>query len=332
MNKNEQKNYLLFNALFRHQVYFEGVKAYFVRSYLEVLKRVAKTVSANIGLIQYSTMDQLSRRELAKLVSSINKEQEQIYNEYSDELLADLRDFVDIDSEITEKIYNSIIGKTESIDRDKVWNDAVNEPIPANGLFLEDALTAFSAAAMSAVISSIQRSYANGLTPSESIKELVGSSSNRFTDGILVKLLNQHKSLLNTSLQHISSITQASAATQFVDEYVWVSILDNKTTVICWSRNGTVYKYGEGPLPPAHNNCRSKAVPITGESAFAIPETYYNWLKEQPEDFLKDVLGESMANQLIDNQLKASDFTSISTIKPLSLNQFAQKVKYIIGG
>lgn len=48
-----------------------------------------------------------------------------------------------------------------------------------------------------------------------------------------------------------------------VQEYRWLSSIDNRTSDICSNLNGQVFPIGRGPLPPAHVNCRSTIVPVT---------------------------------------------------------------------
>jgi hypothetical protein len=131
-----------------------------------------------------------------------------------------------------------------------------------------------------------------------------------FIGGLFGLLLSQQTSLLNTAVQHVSSEAQAAVSSLYFEQYQWVAILDGKTTQICIDRDGNVYVYGEGPLPPAHWNCRSKAVPVvSGSHLHNVPTSYAAWLLTQPQSFVNDA----------------------STTKPLTLTEFQGKVKYILG-
>jgi SPP1 gp7 family putative phage head morphogenesis protein len=183
---------------------------------------------------------------------------------------------------------------------------------------------------MAGTLASIRRGYANNWTMQQVMAFITGASVDTFVGGLYARYLAQELSLTATLFQHVSTIVQAEVASSTTNKYEWVSILDNRTTVICWNRNGTIYVYGEGPLPPAHWNCRSKVVPYFGESV-QLPSSYYSWLKDQPNAFQNDALGESVAAKLRSGELNASDFAKISTKTPLSLEQFLNKIQYMIG-
>src|SRR3546814_15905752 len=56
-----------------------------------------------------------------------------------------------------------------------------------------------------------------------------------------------------------------SANADLVKRYRWVSTLDDRTSEICQSLDGTEWPVGEGPLPPILPNCRSRIVPVLDE-------------------------------------------------------------------
>ena len=212
-----------------------------------------------------------------------------------------------------------------------LWGNITNAPMPANGTLMLKTIADFGTLTNIRLTQLINKGYANSSTATDFQDALFGKGPN-YTGSLFGTLLNQNTALIATVLQHISSEVQAAVSSLYFEQYQYVAILDNKTTIICRSRDGNVYIYGEGPLPPAHYNCRSKAVPIaSGTHLHAIPETYFDWLKTQPDWFLVDVLGGTRAKQLQAGELPGSTFTSISTIKPLTLEEFQGKVKYMLG-
>jgi len=68
----------------------------------------------------------------------------------------------------------------------------------------------------------------------------------------------QLDTLVRTITNHTSSVARDQvyhANRDILDGYQWVATLDNRTTMICGSRDGKVYQEGIGPMPPAHWNC-----------------------------------------------------------------------------
>lgn len=131
--------------------------------------------------------------------------------------------------------------------------------------------------------------------------------------------------------------------------YRWISILDDATTQICRSLDGQVFKFGRGPLPPAHVNCRSSIIaevqgrwlkrepsgrfaprpPRTATGAKGTETvqgktTYYEWLKTQPEAFQNDALGLTRATLFRKGGLSAASFAKLNlgrNFQPLTLDE-----------
>lgn len=213
----------------------------------------------------------------------------------------------------------------------QLWANITNSPLPANGRLMLDMLTMFGTNSILQIQASMRKGYANGWTIQQQQNALLGKG-NDFAGGLFGTLLNQHTALLTTIVQHVSTEVQSAVDSIYFEQYQWVAVLDGRTTQICIDRNGVVYIYGEGPLPPAHYFCRSKAVPVaSGTHLHAIPDSYYDWLRSQPSWFLSDIMGHERATQLLAGELPAGNFAQISTLRPLTLSEFQGKVKYILG-
>ena len=59
-----------------------------------------------------------------------------------------------------------------------------------------------------------------------------------------------------------SDVLEATWLKNGITRVVHVSVIDNRTTQICRSLDGTVRILGEDQLPPMHPNCRSRVYPI----------------------------------------------------------------------
>src|SRR3569833_960610 len=226
----------------------------------------------------------------------------------------------------------SIVNGTSKRD-DELSNIIANEPLPATAKTIADMYKDFGNTTSLALVVLLRNAYADGWTINKFLKAVAGDKAINFNDELFARYYVQNFSLLNTVLQHASAIVQESVASNYFSYYQWVSVLDNRTTEICIARNGTVYIFGKGPLPPAHFNCRSKAVHTEkDQEVHDIPKSYYAWLKDQPADFQNDILGATRAADLRSGKLGADDFASIvGTIKPISLSEFTKKLKYILG-
>lgn len=400
-SQNEQ----LFNMLFRHQVYLEGVKSSFATGQAAMLRKLFAQFAAYMHMVKYDTMDEFTKAELQAFIIKFQVAQTKLYSQWTQQLIELLQKFLDVDTDMTVTIMQTVTGKTpaqanvalsndlshaayDELDEahqadymlaepgdegydpdnetfvlthaylenqdasgmygiaaahgtttsnDRLWSNIINEPIPANGLLLGGMLKANQDWALLLVINLLRKGYANGWTKAEMLTAIVGINDDDFSTpegqpaSAFSTISNAGEAVINTALQHVSSEQQAAIASVYYQKYQWVSILDNRTTVICWNRNGTVYVYGKGPLPPAHWNCRSKAVPLVSDQVLHdIPTDYFSWLADQSDDFVVDVLGGKLAKQFRGGKL-TSESLSIQTVSPLTLDEFKAKIKYIIG-
>lgn len=131
--------------------------------------------------------------------------------------------------------------------------------------------------------------------------------------------------------------------------YRWISILDSATSQICRSLDQQVFKFGKGPLPPAHPNCRSSIIAemlgrwmkrgptgrfvrkdertaqgATGIMAVDGKVSYYEWLKTQPAAFQDDALGVTRAALFRKGGLSAAAFAKLNLgrrFEPLTLDE-----------
>jgi hypothetical protein len=328
----EDSNQRLFDLLFRHQIYLEGLKVGMSSQYVKMLKKLYLALSLLLIQSRYATLDQLTRIQLLKFIQDIQKTQLTYYNTYVNELVNQLKDFVAVEVDLQKSIFSDVKSKNTSFTpmygadavtgSDKanasLWEQIDREPMPANGQFVSDNFKAFTAAAMNNIAAIVRQGYANGWTPQQTLAIIGGDGSPTFKGGVFGKLLTQNAALVATALQHFSSNVQAAIATEYYKKYQWVSVMDTHTTPVCVARNGVVYIYGKGPLPPAWYNCRSKTIPYDGEP-IAIPKSYLSWFEQQSEEFKSNI-----------GPVTSESLRNIGTVNPLTLEEFAAKIKYIL--
>jgi len=111
---------------------------------------------------------------------------------------------------------------------------------------------------------------------------------------------NQVRTIVRTTVNQVQTMAsqEVYAANQDVTQkYEYVATLDSKTTALCGSLDGKTFKYGEGPMPPQHFNCRSTTVPVIDDEDLrrrfpdtrpssvgrvSQDESYPDWLKKNP--------------------------------------------------
>ena len=144
-----------------------------------------------------------------------------------------------------------------------------------------------------------------------------------------------------------ATVASAKANADIVEGYRWVSTLDSRTSELCQSLDGQRFDLGEGPMPPAHPNCRSTVVPVTKtfrELGIDLPElpegtrasiggqvpaslTYFEWLKTQPASFVEEALGPTRAAVFLKGGLSADEFGKLQlgrNFRPLTIEEMRE--------
>lgn len=313
----------LLDRITRHQVYLEGFKIGTIAAFNPYLRSIEEGIRKELAVVKVSSLDDLTKAALAKFINLLRGILNKAFNKYVRGILAFLRRFMrgEVD------MFASILEGSDKPDTDALWASIRNAPLPGNGQFIEHMLQGFAAAAEVKIVDTVHKAYANGSTVPETLAALVGNNTELFGSSIVARLGTQNVSIIETIIQHIASLVETAVAKSTFSEYTWVSIVDKGTTDICRNRDGNVYKYGDGPLPPAHYKCRSATVPGRVEDR---PATFYSWLKTQPPELVKDMLGAKIEAALSQGRMKAADFAGFRNTAPLTLDDFLGKLDMIL--
>ena len=212
---------------------------------------------------------------------------------------------------------------------DRLWSAVTNAPIPANGLYLLPFVKTFATSAQAGVENIVRKAWANGWTLEETISAITGEDARQGTSSQLQRVGVQASAVVATAVQHVSAIVGAGVVSALFGWYMWHSVMDSRTTEICSSRNHKRYRYGAGPIPPAHIRCRSHIAPIVGNDDIAA-ETFYTWAVRQPANVQDDILGEANGESLRNGSLKEKDLSKYEATRPLTLEEFRRKIIEIL--
>ena len=360
-------NKRLYDIAVRQQVYIEGVKVQFAREFNFVLAELRLELNRVLSRVKYKTLDGLTKAELNKLVLTLRESQTRIYSKYTQQLIKQLKDFMAVDLEMKRRAYslahaemNMEDGETtpkvptdaqaiayikqqnESSNiiplfgiasvtgnNDRLWSAVTNAPIPANGLYLLPFVKTFATSAQAGVENIVRKAWANGWTLEETISAITGEDARQGTSSQLQRVGVQASAVVATAVQHVSAIVGAGVLSALFGWYMWHSVMDSRTTEICSSRNHKRYRYGAGPIPPAHIRCRSHIAPIVGNDDIAA-ETFYTWAVRQPANVQDDILGEANGESLRNGSLKEKDLSKYEATRPLTLEEFRRKIIEIL--
>jgi len=116
--------------------------------------------------------------------------------------------------------------------------------------------------------------------------------------------------------------------------YIWVSIIDGKTSDYCIYRHTLYWDFYDSSkstlpaeeYPPGHFRCRSGiSYVMRGESIPDIP-SYEEWFERQPVSVKRDILGPGRYELYREGELKISEFLDADSGRRLTLEQLRAKI------
>ena len=122
----------------------------------------------------------------------------------------------------------------------------------------------------------VQDGMLTGASVDRIAKGLIGSQFSRegsvrqiaATGGKDLTALANHQilTLVRTSVNQVANVasqkTYMAAGEDITDNFRFVATLDSRTSLTCATKDGKIYSYDKGPVPPLHFNCRSTTVAV----------------------------------------------------------------------
>jgi len=105
---------------------------------------------------------------------------------------------------------------------------------------------------------------------------------------------------------------------EVIKKYMWSSMLDTSTCVVCGMLDGQVYDdITKAVMYPQHDRCRCRLIPMPEEANEEdFKETYSQWFERQPKDKKYEILGKKRF-ELYEQGMKIKQFVNNGKITPL---------------
>ena len=319
------------DAAIRQQIYLEGVKNYEIEKGNEVAGEFIGVVLASLRSLGVTHLSELSKKAFNAFLSIVRRKLLRLATRYRGYTERWLKDVAKSDFAVTKAIFQFVAGQPVSIPTTTVgalWARIKNERVSGTGALPLAAVASYYSSVVADLIRLVEQSYSNKGTIAQLISAMKGLPSLNFRDGAASRYYRQFAALLETLIQHGSSVVNQWLGRLVSDSYIWISVLDANTTDICRGRNGHIYRYGEGPMPPAHWRCRSRTRPYL-EFAPTVPQTFFAWVKDQPRKFLSDVLGAKTARSLVAGKIPPSALPKYENALRISPEQYKDKIALI---
>ena len=242
----------------RHGHFVERYKTGQYKRFAPFLERVRKDLILELSKSQTIRSQKILRRKLKDLEAMINHHLKEFTDSFSEQL--DL--FAVSEAGFGMKaLGNDFDAPTPSLQRLKI---AIHSR-PFNNKLLRDALNDFSKQQARMIRDAVSMGFFEGKTTTQIIRDIIGTNSANFKDGLLQVTRNSASRMVRTAINHVSNVAKDRLYKENIDlisHYEWISTLDSRTSDICTSLDGNIYRVGKGRLPPAHPNCRSTTSPV----------------------------------------------------------------------
>lgn len=328
----------------RHAHFVEQYKNSNVNKFEAFLRRVARGLRGE--LLKTNTVTSQSRIEAKlKFVEELITTE---FTAYTDEITEQIELFAVSEAGFVAETVKNASGVSFALPSEAQLIAAVNAR-PFNTKLLKDYLKDFTSQQAKAVSNAVSMGFYEGKTTPEIVRDIIGTKAQNFKNGTLHTSRTSAETMVRTALSHTSAVARNKTYEDnddLIPYYEWVSTLDGRTSAICRSRDGMVWRINKGPLPPAHPNCRSTTAPLFKEDVkvkgdklikqdldgtrasidgqVSADLTYNDWLKRQTKAFQIDVLGKQKAELFRKGGLTMDQFVN-NKGQELTLDQLQAK-------
>lgn len=299
----------------RHQVMLEGLKLNRSASLFDTILDLSNALQARLRTVSYENLGDMRKADLTLLLLDLRKIAGKVFDFYLNSLIQWLQDYIDVDSDFWKAALSADLDTDAYREREAdekknhipfilplfnkapdgkaIYTFAKNNPMGANGMLPEAFMKGFGDLATGRIMQETAKAYANVETKDELLKALIGNGT-KFggpkkpgsgPSSLLDILARQGDAMQRTVIQHVAAAANMKTSAAAFAQYLWVSVLDERTTEICISRSGNVYTYGDGPEPPAHIGCRSSTVPFDGTGPISMP-SFTVWANGQATEYM----------------------------------------------
>jgi SPP1 gp7 family putative phage head morphogenesis protein len=296
----------LYDANVRHAIYIERYKS---RVATEIIRIINGLTGDLYRRLSASDLEQLSRRDLDRLLAEVNRLINSAYGPIVSEIDDALREFVVYEAgwQATALRRGGLVADIGVPSDADLWAAMYSRPF--QGSLLRDWLRDLPQQTAARVRATIRQGYTDGLGALEIARQIRGT---RARPGVMDTSRRGAETMVRTAVAHTASRARDLTYRESgVAREQWVSVLDARTSSICRSRDGNIYDVGKGPRPPAHPNCRGTMIPVTSGNRAALEArpTYNDWLTRQPASVQDDILGPTRGRLFRSGEYPVDRFT-----------------------
>jgi len=328
------------DATLRQAVLLESLKSGEAEKFLPFLRELDRRLRETLtrqGLTAFQ------RDRTTAMLAEVERIVADVLGRFTAEVTADLRDLAAYEAGATAATLAEAGFRPNVPTAGQLWAAASAAPLAAGkGQLLAPFLQGFTASERDRIAGAIRLSVAEGQTVAQTVQVIRGTRAAGYADGVLATTTRNAQAIVRTAVAHVGSEARHAtygANSDILAGYQWSATLDQRTSSTCRALDGRTFKFGKGPMPPAHINCRSSTIPVLKEEWRALndgeqrasmdgpvdaTQNYYDWLRRQPAAFQDSVIGPARGKLLRDGGLTPDRFASLQLDRrwrPLTLDE-----------
>lgn len=318
------------DATIRRAIYVERLKAGQRINYDKVIATLVQRLQRIMTIYNVDNVSDLSGRQMTRLLNEMHTALDEASYTFVKRLLSWLKQFGREQNDWNELLMDKTLETNTAAVNYNLTNELIfTGLVGSTGLTVEESLDALVETQKKYIEKKIKTAAAQNRSMTDTVKDIIGTKSQNYRDGLMSQLRNFGHEMVGSVIQFAANATNMAYLDKFQDYvtgYMWVSVLDNRTSATCRSLDGQVFKTGEGPVPPAHPNCRSHITAVFNSDVSFIKGTtrkaidgaidagvsYYQWLKKQPVAFQDSVLGKTRGKLFRNGGVSADDFARLN--------------------
>ena len=286
---------------------------------LSQVEQLKKDITALIAGVDLTT---LTKAQLNELLKRIEKAINDFYADCTEQMQQTINDIGDNEARYLPRLFISATDGNSGI---KHLSDAQITSLTAGillgGLTLKETFAVQEAQLFNAVKRQIRTSAVNGNLPD--IATVFKKSGN----WIKATLPTATGAIRNQIIYAFGRINSK------VKGWQHYSIIDERTSAICFSRNHLIWDKDKQPighdqifqLPPLHCRCRSIVLPLTDLQAESDGMTNEKWINSRSLAQLQEQFGKGIGKMLKSGEVTIADIVKNGGLQPMTLTELKEK-------
>ena len=307
------------NDLIKRQLDTIRVEIGLENELLTQVEQLKKDITVLIAGVDLTT---LTKAQLNELLKRIEKAINDFYADCTEQMQQTINDIGDNEARYLPRLFISATNGNSGI---KILSDAQITSLTAGillgGLTLKETFAVQEAQLFNAVKRQIRTSAVNGNLPD--IATVFKKSGN----WIKATVPTATGAIRNQIIYAFGRINSK------VKGWQHYSIIDERTSAICFSRNHLIWDKDKQPighdqifqLPPLHCRCRSIVLPLTDLQAESDGMTNEKWINSRSLAQLQEQFGKGIGKMLKSGEVTIADIVKNGGLQPMTLTELKEK-------